>query len=427
MTRPTFQKKYYPAVKETLYQTSLENGLTVTLLPKKDFNEVYGVVSVQVGSVDTRFTVDGNDLQQYPQGIAHFLEHKLFEREDSGDVMAAFTELGAESNAFTSFTNTSYLFSTSENVLECLDLLEELVTTFNMTEESVEREKDIIQQEREMYQDDPDSCLFFKTLANLYPESPLASDIVGSENSIDAICLEDLKENFKEFYRPVNSNIFLVGNFDFELLEDYFATKSHPQEKKHEFKREKIPLHPVKTTESLRMDVASPKLAIGIRGNEDIGNRDQYRYHLLLKLLFTMMFGWTSQRFQKLYETGKLDASLSLEIEVDPRFHFVILTMDTKEPVALSHQFRKAIRNFMKDEDVTEDHLDIVKTEMYGEFLHSMDSLEYIATQYHPTDTGSTLFDLPKLLQEITLEDVLEAGHDLIDNSDMVDCTIFPI
>ena len=427
MTRPTFQKKYYPAVKETLYQTRLENGLTVTLLPKKDFNEVYGVVSVQVGSVDTRFTVDGKGLQQYPQGIAHFLEHKLFEREDSGDVMAAFTELGAESNAFTSFTNTSYLFSTSENVLECLDLLEELVTTFNMTEESVEREKDIIQQEREMYQDDPDSCLFFNTLANLYPESPLASDIVGSENSIDAIFLEDLEENFKEFYRPVNSNIFLVGNFKLELLEDYFTKKSYLQEKKHEFKREQIPLHPVKTTESLRMDVASPKLAIGIRGNEDIGNRDQYRYHLLLKLLFTMMFGWTSQRFQKLYETGKLDASLSLEIEVDPRFHFVILTMDTKEPVALSHQFRKAIRNFMKDEDVTEDHLDIVKTEMYGEFLHSMDSLEYIATQYHPTDTGSTLFDLPKLLQEITLEDVLEAGHDLIDNSDMVDCTIFPI
>ena len=278
-----------------------------------------------------------------------------------------------------------------------------------------------------MYQDDPDSCLFFKTLANLYPESPLASDIVGSENSIDAICLEDLKENFKEFYRPVNSNIFLVGNFKLELLEDYFTKKSYLQEKKHEFKREQIPLHPVKTTESLRMDVASPKLAIGIRGNKDIGNRDQYRYHLLLKLLFTMMFGWTSQRFQKLYESGKLDASLSLEIEVDYRFHFVMLTMDTKEPVALSHQFRKAIRNFIKDEDVTEDHLDIVKTEMYGEFLHSMDSLEYIATQYHPTDTGSTLFDLPKLLQEITLEDVLEAGHDLIDNSDMVDCTIFPI
>ena len=426
MTRPTFQKKYYPAVKETLYQTRLENGLTVTLLPKKDFNEVYGVVSVQVGSVDTRFTADDKGLQQYPQGSAHFLEHKLFEREDSGDVMAAFTELGAESNAFTSFTNTSYLFSTSENVLECLDLLEELVTTFNMTEESVEREKDIIQQEREMYQDDPDSCLFFNTLANLYPESPLASDIVGSENSIDAICLEDLKENFKEFYRPVNSNIFLVGNFKLELLEDYFAKKSYLQEKKHEFKREQISLHPVKTTESLRMDVASPKLAIGIRGNKEIGNRDQYRYHLLLKLLFTMMFGWTSDRFQKLYESGKIDASLSLEVEVTSRFHFVMLTMDTKEPVALSHQFRKAIRNFTKDLDITEDHLDIIKREMFGEFFSSMNSLEFIATQYDAFEHGETIFDLPKILQEITLEDVLEAGHHLIDEGDIVDFTIFP-
>ena len=103
----------------------------------------------------------------------------------------------------------------------------------------MEREKDIIQQEREMYQDDPDSCLFFNTLANLYPESPLASDIVGSENSIDAICLEDLKENFKEFYRPVNSNIFLVGNFKLELLEDYFTKKSYLQEKNMSLKENK--------------------------------------------------------------------------------------------------------------------------------------------------------------------------------------------
>ena len=425
MTRPTFQKKYYPAVKETLYQTSLENGLTVTLLPKKDFNEVYGVVSVQVGSVDTRFTVDGNDLQQYPQGIAHFLEHKLFEREDSGDVMAAFTELGAESNAFTSFTNTNYLFSTSENVLECLDLLEELVTTFNMTEESVEREKDIIQQEREMYQDDPDSCLFFKTLANLYPESPLASDIVGSENSIDAICLEDLKENFKEFYRPVNSNIFLVGNFKLELLEDYFAKKSYLQEKKYEFKREQISLHHVKTTESLRMDVASPKLAIGIRGNKEIGNRDQYRYHLLLKLLFTMMFGWTSQRFQSLYEAGKIDNSLTLEVEVEELFHFVILTMDTQEPVSLSHQFRSAIKQFEKDPDVNQEHLDTIKSEMFGDFLQGLNSLEYSATQFEYFSDGSTSYDLPKILQGISLQDIIKLGRQFVDQAEMVDYMIF--
>ena len=426
MTRVTFQEKYYPAVKETLYQAKLENGLTVSLLPKNDFNEVYGVVTVQVGSVDTEFTARDGKRKIYPKGIAHFLEHKLFERENSEDIMAAFTKLGADSNAFTSFTNTSYLFSTSDNVAECLELLDELVTRFNITEESVEREKDIIQQEREMYQDDSDSCLFFKTLANLYPETPLASDIVGTEDSIEDISLEDLRDNFDEFYTPVNSQIFLVGNFDLELIQNYFLQKDvggcivqNP--------KEPIALHPVKKVESIRRDVASPKLAIGVRTNSDTGHQDCYRYSVLLRALFTMMFGWTSKRFQSLYETGKLDSSLSLEVEINRRFNFLMLTMDTKEPVAISHQFRKAIKNFATDSDVSEEHLDLIKSEIYGEFIHSMNSLEFIATQYQSHSEETTLFDLPKIIQEMTLDDVLEVGHHFIDNSEIVEFTIFPL
>lgn len=426
MTRVTFQEKYYPAIKETLYQAKLENGLTVSLLPKNDFNEVYGVVTVYVGSVDIEFTARDSKKKTYPKGIAHFLEHKLFERENSEDIMAAFTKLGADSNAFTSFTNTSYLFSTSDNVADCLDLLDELVTSFNITEESVEREKDIIQQEREMYQDDPDSCLFFKTLANLYPETPLASDIVGTEDSIEDITLEDLRDNFDEFYTPVNSQIFLVGNFDLELIQNYFLQKDvggcivqNP--------KELIALHPVKKVESIRMDVASPKLAIGVRMNSDMGHQDCYRYSVLLRALFTMMFGWTSKRFQSLYETGKLDSSLSLEVEINRRFNFLMLTMDTKEPVAISHQFRKAIQNFATDSDVSEEHLDLIKSEIYGEFIHSMNSLEFIATQYQSHSDETTLFDLPKIIQEMTLDDVLEVGHHFIDNSEIVEFTIFPL
>ena len=426
MTRVTFQEKYYPAVKETLYQAKLENGLTVSLLPKNDFNEVYGVVTVYVGSVDTEFTARDRKKKTYPKGIAHFLEHKLFERENSEDIMAAFTKLGADSNAFTSFTNTSYLFSTSENVAECLDLLDELVTSFNITEESVEREKDIIQQEREMYQDDPDSCLFFKTLANLYPETPLASDIVGTEDSIEDISLENLRDNFDEFYTPVNSQIFLVGNFDLELIQNYFLQKDvggcivqNP--------KEPIALNPVKKVESIRMDVASPKLAIGVRTNSDMGHQDCYRYSVLLRALFTMMFGWTSKRFQSLYETGKLDSSLSLEVEINRRFNFLMLTMDTKEPVSISHQFRKAIQNFVTDADISEEHLDLIKSEIYGEFIHSMNSLEFIATQYQSHSDETTLFDLPKIIQEMTLDDVLEVGHHFIDNSEIVEFTIFPL
>ena len=426
MTKVVFEEKYYPAVKEMVYRTRLSNGLTVALLPKKEFKEVYGSVTVQFGSVDTLVTEVDGYVKQYPAGIAHFLEHKLFEREDASDLMSAFTSLGADSNAFTSFTKTSYLFSATDHFLENLDLLDELVTSAHFTEASILREQDIIQQEREMYQDDPDSCLFFSTLANLYPGTPLATDIVGSEESISQINLTNLQENFTRFYKPVNMSLFLVGNFDVDQVQDYFERKELEELDVQEVAREKFVLQDVKQTDSMRMEVSSPKLAIGVRGKQDVAEADCYRHHILLKLLFAMMFGWTSDRFQKLYESGKIDASLSLEVEVTSRFHFVMLTMDTKEPVALSHQFRKAIRNFTKDLDITEDHLDIIKREMFGEFFSSMNSLEFIATQYDAFEYGETIFDLPKILQEITLEDVLEAGHHLIDEGDIVDFTIFP-
>ena len=426
MTKVVFEEKYYPAVKEMVYRTRLSNGLTVALLPKKEFKEVYGSVTVQFGSVDTLVTEVDGDVKEYPGGIAHFLEHKLFEREDASDLMSAFTSLGADSNAFTSFTKTSYLFSATDHFLENLELLDELVTSAHFTEDSILREQDIIQQEREMYQDDPDSCLFFSTLANLYPGTPLATDIVGSEESISQINLTNLQENFTRFYKPVNMSLFLVGNFDVNQVQDYFERKELEDLGVQEVTREKFVLQDVKQTDSMRMEVSSPKLAIGIRGKQDVVEADCYRHHILLKLLFTMMFGWTSDRFQKLYESGKIDTSLSLEVEVTSRFHFVMLTMDTKEPVALSHQFRKAIRNFTKDLDITEDHLDIIKREMFGEFFSSMNSLEFIATQYDAFGQGETIFDLPKILQEITLEDVLDAGHHLIDDGDIVDFTIFP-
>ena len=426
MTKVVFEEKYYPAVKEMVYRTRLANGLTVALLPKKEFKEVYGSVTVQFGSVDMLVIEVDGDVKEYPAGIAHFLEHKLFEREDASDLMSAFTSLGADSNAFTSFTKTSYLFSATDYFLENLDLLDELVTSAHFTEDSILREQDIIQQEREMYQDDPDSCLFFSTLANLYPGTPLATDIVGSEESISQINLTNLQENFTRFYKPVNMSLFLVGNFDVDQVQDYFERKELEDLDVKEVAREKLVLQDVKQTDSMRMEVSSPKLAIGIRGKQDVAEDDCYRHHILLKLLFTMMFGWTSDRFQKLYESGKIDASLSLEVEVTSRFHFIMLTMDTKEPVALSHQFKKAIRNFTKDLDITEDHLDIIKREMFGEFFSSMNSLEFIATQYDAFGQGETIFDLPKILQEITVEDVLDAGHHLIDDGDIVDFTIFP-
>lgn len=430
MQGEVLEKINYSAVGETVYQTVLANGLRVFLLPKNDFNETYGIISTNFGSVDTGIVSrETKQVTQYPAGIAHFLEHKLFEGPQGKDLLLEFTKLGAESNAFTSFTRTSYLFSATDNISENLQLLQELVHRVDFTKESILREQDIIGQEIEMYQDNPDYRLFFGSLANLYPQTPLAEDIAGTKESISEITAENLKENFKNFYHPSNMTLFVIGNFDLEQI----ASEIAEQQEKLVFAGssesiEKIPvsLHPVVSTDTHRMEVASPKLAVGIRGTDFVDESELYRYKITLKLLFAMMFGWTSKRFQSLYESGKMDNSLTLEVEVEKDFHFVMLTMDTQEPVGLSHQFRSAIKNFDKDPDVTEEHLDTIKSEMFGDFLHGLNSLEYIATQYEPQLMGENLFDLPKILQDISLNDVIKLGHRFIDQCDMTDFTIFP-
>ena len=430
MQGEVLEKINYSAVGETVYQTVLANGLRVFLLPKNDFNETNGIISTNFGSVDTGIVSrETKQVTQYPAGIAHFLEHKLFEGPQGKDLLLEFTKLGAESNAFTSFTRTSYLFSATDNISENLQLLQELVHRADFTKESILREQDIIGQEIEMYQDNPDYRLFFGALANLYPQTPLSEDIAGTKESISEITVENLKENFKNFYHPSNMTLFVIGNFDLEQI----AAEIAEQQEKLVFAGnsepiEKIPvsLHPVVSTDTYRMEVASPKLAVGIRGTDFVDESELYRYKITLKLLFAMMFGWTSKRFQSLYESGKMDNSLTLEVEVEKDFHFVMLTMDTQEPVGLSHQFRSAIKNFDKDPDVTEEHLDTIKSEMFGDFLHGLNSLEYIATQYEPYLTGENLFDLPKILQDISLNDVIKLGHRFIDQCDMTDFTIFP-
>jgi len=301
-----------------------------------------------------------------------------------------------------------------------------MTQSLHLSKDSLKKEQLIIQQEIEMYQDSPDYQLFFRALANLYPGTPLAQDIAGTVSSLSQIDEESLQDNFDLFYQSSNMHLVVVGNFDLDSLvnlvsEFEMKTSSNPLPR-----ISPVDLNPVVQNETSRMEVASPKLAIGIRGRNQIPPLYQYRYKIILKLLFAMMFGWTSKRFQSLYEVGKLDNSLTLEIEVESSFHFVMLTMDTSEPVSISHQFRTAIKNFEKDPDVTQEHLDTIKSEMFGDFLHGLNSLDYIASQFNPIETGENLFDLPKILQSISLQDVVKVGRDFVNSCDMTDFIIFP-
>lgn len=178
------KKIVYDQLQETLYTETLDNGLTVTLLPKNEFHKTYALFTTNYGSIDNTFVPLGKgEMVTVPDGIAHFLEHKLFEKED-GDVFQKFGKFGASANAFTSFTRTSYLFSSTEKVKENLMTLIDFVQDPYFTEETVNKEKGIIAQEIQMYDDEPDWRLFFGLLSNLYPKHPLHIDIAGTVDSI---------------------------------------------------------------------------------------------------------------------------------------------------------------------------------------------------------------------------------------------------
>ncbi|HFI0456992.1 TPA: M16 family metallopeptidase [Streptococcus suis] len=422
-------EKKYPYMKETVYYAKLDNGLTVVLLPKMDFHETYGVITTNFGALHTHLLLeDGRDIA-YPAGIAHFLEHKLFENEDEEDVMNEFAKFGASANAYTSFGQTSYLFSTTQEVLPALSLLQSFVRQPYFTDENVAREQGIIEQEIEMYQDDVDYRLFTGILGSLYPQTPLAHDIAGTVESIGHITAEDLYDNFDLFYHPSNMTLFVIGHFDLDQVWQQISSYQTAQldESKSKFEVKPIEKLPILKHRTEEFEVSTPKLAVGLRGNDVFEREEIQKYRLCLQLLFAMLFGWTSKRYQSLYEQGKIDSSFQFQLEVTSDYHYLVISGDTQEPITLSSMLMKAVRNFERDEDVNENHLHLLKNEMYGDFIRSLNSLEFTASHFvtHYSDVEN-IFDLPQMIQELQLDDIREAGRRFISNCDMTDFTIFP-
>ncbi|HFI0163146.1 TPA: M16 family metallopeptidase [Streptococcus suis] len=422
-------EKKYPYMKETVYYAKLDNDLTVVLLPKMDYHETYGVITANFGALHTHLLLEGGRDIAYPAGIAHFLEHKLFENEDEEDVMNEFAKFGASANAYTSFGQTSYLFSTTQEVLPALSLLQSFVRQPYFTDENVAREQGIIEQEIEMYQDDVDYRLFTGILGSLYPQTPLAHDIAGTVESIGHITAEDLYDNFDLFYHPSNMTLFVIGHFDldqvWQQISSYQTAQLDESKSKFEVKPvEKLPILQHRTEE---FEVSTPKLAVGLRGNDVFEREEIQKYRLCLQLLFAMLFGWTSKRYQSLYEQGKIDSSFQFQLEVTPDYHYLVISGDTQEPITLSSMLMKAVRNFERDEDVNENHLHLLKNEMYGDFIRSLNSLEFTASHFvaHYSEVEN-IFDLPQMIQELQLDDIREAGRRFISNCDMTDFTIFP-
>ncbi|CRH85582.1 insulinase family protein [Chlamydia trachomatis] len=420
-------KTEYPYLTVPVFEYKIDNGLTVVLMPKENFNEVYGIVTTRFGAINTNIKVDGM-LKNYPSGIAHFLEHKMFEDASGNDSLQDFTRIGASANAYTSLYQTSYLFSTTEKVVESLELLQKMVSEAHFTPHSIEKEKGIIEQEIEMYLDDPDYRLYMEILASLYPNTPLAQDIAGTVSSIQEITVENLYENFQFFYQPNQMHLVVIGNFIVnEVIHSIEVFQKNVDNKFTDIENLPIEHHPILEHRNVTLQVASSKLAVGLRGNSQLKDEEISKYRLSLSFLFSMLFGWTSQTYQTFYDAGKIDSSFTLHLEVRPEYHFLVVTADTEEPIALSSSIRKILKNFETSPDLTEEHFEVLKKDAYGEFLRGLNSLEGTASQFAAQYSEfETMLDVPRLLNEITLEDITKAGHLFIDSCDMTDFTIFP-
>ncbi|GGC91253.1 EF-P 5-aminopentanol modification-associated protein YfmH [Enterococcus wangshanyuanii] len=415
-------KKEYPQINEVLYTEVLENGLTVYLLPKQDYNKTYGLFTTNYGSIDNEFVPLGQEeFVKVPDGIAHFLEHKMFEKED-GDVFQQFGRQGASANAFTSFTKTSYLFSTTDQVELNLKTLLDFVQEPYFTEETVEKEKGIIGQEIQMYLDDSNWRLFFGILGNLYPKHPLHIDIAGTVESIDEITAEDLYTCYNTFYHPSNMSLFVVGKMEPEQMMAFIRKN---QAEKTFAKAAPIRRHfPQETAEdilkesSIEMPISRSKVIVGLKGLDEVPveGKALLKYKLTANLLLQLLFGNTSQNYLTLYNEGLLDDSFGYEFSLDRSFHFADFGGDSDYPEQLAERIEEILLTVAQSTELTEENLSLLKKKMIGKYFQSLNSLEYIANQFSQSLYGeTTLFDTPEVIESIQLSDITELAEKFID------------
>lgn len=413
-------KTEYEQINETLYHEVLPNGLTVYLLPKNDYHKTYGLFSTNYGSIDNEFIPYGEkEKVKVPDGIAHFLEHKLFEKED-GDVFQLFGQQGASANAFTSFTKTSYLFSTTDQVEQNLTTLIDFVQAPYFTEETVNKEKGIIGQEIQMYEDDPNWRMFFGILNNLYPAHPLHIDIAGTVESIDKITAQDLYTCYRTFYQPSNMVLFVVGKMEPEKLMKLI--RENQEAKNFPPKQEIVRYFPENTKEIIKQSaleaaITRNKFVLGIKGLDTLPQEgtELLRYKTAINLLFQMILGNTSRNYLAMYNQGIIDDSFGFEFSLDREFHFADFSGDTDEPEKAAEKIKEIILGFADDPEVSEMNLDLLKKKMLGQYFQSLNSIEYIANQFTQSLFGDrTLFDLPEIIDSIQMKDVLAAGEAFI-------------
>lgn len=401
-------KMIYQSLGETLYSFTHSSGLPVIFIQKKGFTRKFGVIGVDFGSVNTCFQVAGEPVTTVPQGIAHFLEHKLFEQED-GNVLEKYTRMGASPNAATSFSNTYYYFNCTDRFEDCLRLLLHFVFHPHLTPENVEKEKGIIEQEIRMYEDEPYYQSMLGVIRLLYQKNPVRNDIAGSVEDIRGLTPELLMKCYNTFYRPDNMCLTIVADEDPMAVQALVESVEIPQTILPGVRRisEPEPAALYGKMDRKMMDVALPLFHFGFKDrHEAYQGTARVRRDLAGTIAKELLFGRHTDFYEQLYGEGLINQEFGASYEMEREFALAMIFGETERPEEVEARVRRHLAQVAaKGLDASD--FQMVRDSMAGKMLKRLNSPESLGTMVCVSSLqGVQAFDYFTACGTITFDEV---------------------
>ena len=414
-------------IKEKLYIEKLENGLTVMIIPKTGIQKKYMIWGTNYGSNESTFIVPGEEKEtKVPNGVAHFLEHKLFEQENGTNSLDVLTALGVEANAYTTNDHTAYLFECTDNFFEAMDELMDYVQHPYFTDENVEKEKGIIGQEIMMYDDYPEWKVYLNAMSAMYHNNPVKIDIVGTIESISKIDKEILYKCYKTFYNPSNMAIVICGDFKPEEILEEIKKRLINTKASGEIKRiyPEEPEEIVQEKIEQKLEVSMPLYTIGIKDKRAINcneNKNEIvKKHIAMTILLNLLIGRSSDLYKELYNKEIIYGQPSIGYEFTRIYAHALITGQSKEPEKVYKMFKEEVNKFKKS-GINEEDFKRIKKMIYGGYIKEYDDVSDISRMFlSDYFNGINSFDYLEEIEGINVEYLEQILKDVFKEDKMV-------
>ena len=419
-------KKLYPRIGEEVIWVTLDNGLPVCIVPKKGFSRKYALFATRYGGMDMRFRLNGQWLDT-PAGIAHYLEHKMFDTED-GNALQELAMNGAEPNAFTSNAITCYYFDSTEKFYENLEILLSFVSVPYFTDESVEKEQGIIGQEIGMIEDNPEWQGYKQLMQSLYHTSPARTPVAGSVESIREITAQTLYDCHRAFYTPANMCLVVVGDVEPQQVLD-IARRVLPKDSGELIERDygaEEPTEAARAYAEERMEVSMPSFLVGFKCPPQHGGEEQHRFAAIGELACDVLMGESSPLYARLYSQGLINGSFGAAFDILPGAAYAYAGGDSKDPRAVAEAILAEAQRLVR-EGVDEDYYKRIVNANFGAALRELNSFESIAVSMaEGRFQGYDPYRFPEIYDSITAADVLAFLRENVTRSHMALSVIAP-